>query len=151
MTDLRITHGTWILVSDGRKALFIRQDGDHDLPNFSVQHMLQDEENPRTADQGSDRPGLNAPAGGAGGAAMPQTDWHDLAEKAFARSTLATLERLSREIAIDRLVVVAPPRTLAVLRADMPATLRTHIRAEIAKDYVNHPLPEIQRLLTGRD
>lgn len=150
MTDIRITHGTWILVSDGRKALFIRQDGDHDLPNFSVQHMLQDDDNPRTAEQGSDRPGLTAPAGGAGGAAMEQTDWHDLSEKAFARSTLATLDRLSREIAVERLVVVAPPRTLAVLRADMPPALRKCVLGEIAKDYVNHPLPEIERLLTAR-
>jgi len=148
MSGLRITHGTWILVSDGRKALFIRQDGDHDLPNFSIQHVLQDDDNPRTAEQGTDRPGLASPAGGAGGATMEQTDWHDLAEKAFARSALAAMDRLSQEIAVDRLVVVAPPRTLAVLRADMPARLRGCLVGEIAKDYAHHPLPEIERLLT---
>ncbi|MGL4443173.1 MAG: host attachment protein [Alsobacter sp.] len=148
MTAARISHGTWILVSDGRKALFIHQDGDHDLPNFSIQQVLEDDENPRTSEQGSDSPGTSHSSVGHGRSSVAQTDWHDLAEKAFARKTVDTLARLAKDIAVDRLVVVAPPRTLAVLRASMPPELQKAVLAEIAKDYVKHPVPEIERLLT---
>ncbi|MCZ8103788.1 MAG: host attachment family protein [Burkholderiales bacterium] len=148
MTAARISHGTWILVSDGRKALFIHQDGDHDLPNFSIQQVLEDDENPRTSEQGSDSPGTSHSSVGHGRSSVAQTDWHDLAEKAFARKTVDTLARLAKDIAVDRLVIVAPPRTLAVLRASMPPELQKAVLAEIAKDYVKHPVPEIERLLT---
>ena len=148
MTAARISHGTWILVSDGRKALFIHQDGDHDLPNFSIQQVLEDDENPRTSEQGSDSPGTSHSSVGHGRSSVAQTDWHDLAEKAFARKTVDTLARLAKDIAIVRLVVVAPPRTLAVLRTCMPPELQKAVLAEIAKDYVKHPVPEIERLLT---
>jgi protein required for attachment to host cells len=140
MTAARISHGTWILVSDGRKALFIHQDGDHDV--------LEDDENPRTSEQGSDSPGTSHSSVGHGRSSVAQTDWHDLAEKAFARRTVDTLARLARDIAVDRLVVVAPPRTLAVLRTCMPPELQKAVLVEIAKDYVKHPVPEIERLLT---
>ena len=148
MTAARISHGTWILVSDGRKALFIHQDGDHDLPNFSIQQVLEDDENPRTSEQGSDSPSTSHSSVGHGRSSVAQTDWHDLAEKAFARKTVDTLARLAKDIAVDRLVIVAPPRTLAVLRASMPPELQKAVLAEIAKDYVKHPVPEIERLLT---
>jgi protein required for attachment to host cells len=148
MTVARIIHGTWILVSDGRKALFIHQDGDHDLPNFSIQHVLEDDENPRTSEQGTDSPGTSHSSVGHGRSSVAQTDWHDLAEKAFARRTVDTLARLARDITVDRLVIVAPPRTLAVLRTGMPPELQKAVLAEIAKDYVKHPVPEIERLLT---
>jgi protein required for attachment to host cells len=148
MTVARISHGTWILVSDGRKALFIHQDGDHDLPNFSIQHVLEDDENPRTSEQGSDSPGTSHSSVGHGRSSVGQTDWHDLAEKAFARRTVDTLARLARDIAVDKLVIVSPPRTLAVLRTSMPPDLQKAVLAEIAKDYVKHPVPEIERLLT---
>jgi protein required for attachment to host cells len=148
MTAVRIMHGTWILVSDGRKALFIRQDGDHDLPNFSIQNVMEDDENPRTSEQGSDSPGTSHSSVGQGRSSVAQTDWHDMAEKAFARRTVETLARFSKDIAVDRLVIVAPPRTLAVLRASLPSDLQKAVVAEIAKDYVKHPVPEIERLLT---
>jgi protein required for attachment to host cells len=148
MTDVRITHGTWILVSDGRKALFMRQDGDHDLPNFSIQHVAEDNENPRTSEQGTQSPGTSHSSVGPGRSSVQQTDWHDLAEKAFARSTIETLSRLSRDIAVEKLLVVAPPRTLAELRAGMTPALQRAVVGEIAKDYVRHPVSEIERLLT---
>ncbi|MHB2168377.1 baeRF12 domain-containing protein [Alsobacter sp. R-9] len=149
MTTARISHGTWILVSDGRKALLLHQDGDHDLPNFSVRHVLEAPENPRTAEQGTDRPVLTRPANGAGGSTTGQTDWHEQAERAFARQTVTTVARLLQEADdATRLVVVAPPKTLHVLREDMSPQMRAIVVGEMAKDYVRHPIGEIETLLT---
>lgn len=145
----RIVHGTWILVSDGRKALVLLQEGDHDRPNLSVRAVFEAPDNPRTSAQGSDRPTLTRPAGGAGGTATAQTDWHDLAEQDFARATLTGLTRILQEAGeAHRLVVAAPPRTLHVLRQAMSPQLKSLVVAEHAHDYVRHPVPEIERLLT---
>ncbi len=72
-----------------------------------------------------------------------------MAERDFARATVDGLERIAREMPVTRLVVVAPPRTLAVLREAMPEPLRKATIAELAKDYVRHPVAEIERLLRG--
>jgi protein required for attachment to host cells len=50
---------------------------------------------------------------------------------------------------INALVVVAPPRTLAELRDAFHTDVKAIILAEINKDLTNHPIGEIERLLTG--
>jgi protein required for attachment to host cells len=148
MASKHITHGAWILVCDGRKALFMRQDGTLDAPKFSVQHVMEDGDNPRSSAQGADRPVLNRPGAGSGATSVGGPDWHDLREKDFARATADGLARLAAENSIAHVVLVAPPRTLAVLRAALPAALQQAVVAEVAADYVKHPVSEIARLLT---
>ena len=39
MTKLRIPHDAFVLVGDGRKALFLRNDGDEKFPNLKVEQV----------------------------------------------------------------------------------------------------------------
>jgi protein required for attachment to host cells len=149
MTKLHIPHDTWVLVGDGRKALFLRQDGDTDLPNLTVQRVLSAEDNPPTREQGSDRPGRSHSSTGEQRSAVGQTDWHDLGEERFAKDIVALLEGLVRERKLKHLVLAAPPKTLADLRAGMSDQVKATITAEVHKDYTKHPLDEIERLLIG--
>jgi protein required for attachment to host cells len=48
----------------------------------------------------------------------------------------------------EKLVVVAPPRVLAVLRESFHPEVRNRILAEIDKTLTQHPVPEIERILT---
>jgi protein required for attachment to host cells len=48
-----------------------------------------------------------------------------------------------------KIVLVAPPKTLAVLRETLGDALRPSLLAEIDKDLTKHPVHEIERLLTG--
>ena len=52
-----ITHGTWIAVADGAKALVMRNDGEADAPNFTVLDVFQNPDNARTSEIGTDKPG----------------------------------------------------------------------------------------------
>ena len=52
-----IPHGAFIFVGDGRKALFLRNEGDEKFAKFVTERVLVDERNPRTHDQGTDEPG----------------------------------------------------------------------------------------------
>src|SRR5262249_50313054 len=53
---MSIPHAAIVFVGDGRKALFLRNDGDKKSPNLKTEQVFADK-NPATHDQGSDRPG----------------------------------------------------------------------------------------------
>ena len=148
MEKIKIPHDAFVFVGDGRKALFLRNDGDEKFPNLRTEQVFVDD-NPATRDQGSDKPGRSFASVGARRSGVEQTDWHDLEEHRFARDIAAALERIVREKKIEALVVVAPPRTLADLRAAFHPEVKRLIIAEVHKDLTNHPIYEIEKHLTA--
>ena len=56
MENLRLEHGLWVVVADGERALFLKNEGDAKFPDLKVQREMH-EENPPTHEQGTDRPG----------------------------------------------------------------------------------------------
>ena len=50
---------------------------------------------------------------------------------------------------VKKLVVVAPPRTLAELRLAFHPDVKACIVAEVNKDLTKHPVDEIEKHLTG--
>lgn len=149
MQKLIIPHNTYILVGDGRKALFLRNEGDEKFPNLRTERVFLDENAP-AHEQGTDRPGRSfAGAGSTRRSAMDTTDWHQLEEHRFAHHVAAALEQLVRARGVTALVIVAPPRTLADLRRAIHQDVRSRIFAEIDKDLTKHPIADIERHLVG--
>lgn len=144
-----IPHNAFIFVGDGRKALFLRNEGDERFPNFMTERVFVDR-NPATHEQGADEPGRRfAQAGGVRRSAMETTDWHELEEHRFAQRVAEALEELVRTRGATGLVIVAPPRTLADLRSAMHADVRALVISEINKDLTKHPIWEIEKHVTG--
>lgn len=148
MTALAIAHDTWILVGDGRKALVLRNEGDETFPNLETVRIFDAGPIPKTSAIGTDRPGRSVQSADGRRAGMDQTDWHELAESRFAAEVAHTLD--ARVEAFPRLIVVAPPRTLAELRRSFSKGLRAKIVAEVDKDLTQHPIYDIERVLTGK-
>jgi protein required for attachment to host cells len=150
MSKIRIPHDAIVFVGDGRKALFLRNAGDDKYPNLKTERVFVDH-NPPTHEQGTDKPG-RVFAGGAGNGgrrgAVEPTDWHELEEHRFARMVAEALERLVRERKV-KVVVAAPPRTLAELRRAFHDDVRSRIIAEIDKDFTKQPVYEIEKHLVG--
>lgn len=145
---LKIPHGGVVFVGDGRKALFLRNDGDEKYPYLKTEKVYLDD-NPATREQGTERPGrVSEAAHGAQRSAVGQADWHEIEEQQFARRVAALLEELIRSSRSRALVVVAPPRTLAELRDALHADVSALILAEINKDLTKHPVGEIEKYLT---
>lgn len=136
-----------VLVADGRKFLLLRNVG-HFRDPVLVFEGNGEQENPSTRMQGSDSPGRWVNYGGARSATQ-QTDFHQLEEDRFAGTVAELLERLSSAGDFDKLIVVAPPRTLAELRKHFSKSLNSRIMAEVSKDLTNHPVPEITAILSG--
>lgn len=146
---LKIPHNALVFVGDGRKALFLRNEGDAKFPNLRTEKVFE-AENPPTREQGGDRPGRVSEAALAGRkSAVESTDWHDIEEHRFARTVAAAMEQLVRASKAKALVVVAPPKTLAELRSAFHSDVKACIVAEINKDLTKHPVGEIEKHLVG--
>jgi protein required for attachment to host cells len=149
MNKLKIPHDAFVFVGDGRKALFLRNDGDEKFPNLKTEQVFE-EENPPNHEQGSERPGRVSKGSRTGHrSAVESTDWHDIEEHHFARKVATALEQVIRERKVQALVVVAPPRTLAELRDAFHPDVKACIIAELNKDLTKHPVWEIEKHLTG--
>ncbi len=149
MRKRHIPHDAIVFVGDGRKALFLRNDGDAKSPNLVIEDVFVDD-NPPTHEQGTDKPGRSfASAGSARRSAMEPTDWHAIGEHRFAERAAVALERLMRERAAPALVVAAPPRMLADLREALPADVKAKIVLEINRDFTRQPVWEIERHVVG--
>jgi protein required for attachment to host cells len=143
--ELWLANGALILVADGRKALVLRNDGPPAAPALTVLRDLAADPNPPDRAQGTDRPGRVAK--GERRAAVEGGDFHEAAEQRFAAAAAAAFAAAAAAAPRAPLAVAAAPATLAALRAALPEAVRGRVMAEIAKDLVNHPVPEIARVL----
>lgn len=144
---IAIPHHAVVLVADGRKALFLRNEGDEKFLNLSTESALADD-NPPTREQDADRPGRTFHrAATHRRSAVEATDWHEIAKRRFAHAVSAALERSLEAREAKAVVVVAPPRFIADLRHGLSDEARARIIVEIAKDLTGHSIADIERHL----
>lgn len=146
-TDIiRIPHNAYVIVGDGRKALFLRNEGKEATLHLKTEQVFEND-NPSTREQGSGPPGRSFQSFGSSRSSVEQTDWHEIGEHRFARAVADALEVLARDRDIPGFVIVAPPRTLADLRHAFSADIKQRIIAEIDKDLTGHPIKDIEKHL----
>ncbi|WP_113910476.1 host attachment protein [Roseovarius dicentrarchi] len=138
--------GTWVLVCDGEKALFLRNDGDAQAPDLNVVR-IDEQDNPKDIDQSANRPGRMSDNGPGHRSAFDDTDWHELAKERFASDLADRLYKQAHRGAYDRIVIVAAARTLGALRGELHKEVAEKVIAEIDKDLTNHPLDEVEQMV----
>ena len=143
---MQVPHNSVILVADGRKSLFFRNQGDADFPNFSVVEK-EGRPNPAHHEQASDLAGQSMKTVDGIGGSMQEVDFHQQEEDRFAADTAEMLKQRALRNEFDSLVVVAPPRTLGELRKHYHKEVEKRLVAELPKDLVNTPVPEIEKIL----
>ena len=148
MSKLKIRHGDWVVVCDGKKALLLENAGDEKFLNLKTKEVYEHPD-PKTHEQGTDAPGRAINSVDGRRSAMEQTDWHDLEEQRFLQTLARHLEAEINGGHAKSLIVIAPPRALGVLRQAYSHNVRTALRAEIDKDFVKLPLHEIERHLAA--
>ena len=150
-----VPHDTYVLVADGRKFLFLRNEGDAEMLNLQVE-LAEEHPNPATRDQATDAAG-RAPSTSAGGgnersgSSMEQTDFHQIEEDRFAAEAAAMLKKRALANDFERLIVVAPPRTLGELRKHYHQAVEQRLTGELAKDLTGHQIPDIEAALLAAD
>jgi protein required for attachment to host cells len=148
MTAVTIDHNTWVMVGDGEKALFFRNEGDAENPNLQMVDVLQ-HENPPTREQGTDRPGRSFSSVGVGSSALDNTNWHKLEKHRFAKEIADALYTAAHAGRYDKLIVVAPPMTLGDLRKAVHPEVSSRIVAEVDKTLTSMPAHRIEETLAN--
>lgn len=139
--------GTWVLVADGEKALFLENVGEPGAPALEVRRM-KEQENPPTRDQGTASPGRVQSSATTSSHAYEETDWHRLEKERFAQDLAETLRNMARADRYQQIVVVAPPFVLGELRTAWDNEVQSRVIAEIDKTLTNHTVTEIANIVT---
>ncbi|QKV17441.1 host attachment protein [Oricola thermophila] len=156
MSDMKLKNKGWLVIADGEKALFLRNDGDEKFPNLTVFREIE-HENPRTGEQGTDKPGRLNDGGGAEGSApaganahrsaVQETDWHKLEKERFAKELADILYKHAHKGSFSEIVLVAAPGVLGTLRKELHKEVADKVIGEVDKDLTGHPVHEIEKLV----
>ncbi|QFY59554.1 host attachment protein [Rhizobium grahamii] len=148
MADISFPREAWIVVCDGGKALIMQNAGNAFELNLKVKETLSQPNDPDRK-LGTDKPGRTHAADGLSGSAMEETDWHERAEVEFLKQVATKMDALVRKKDARHIVVVAPPQALGTLRSNFTADTRAAIAGELAKDYINLPIDQIEQHLAA--
>ncbi|MEA1013135.1 host attachment family protein [Sphingomonas sp. LY54] len=146
---MRVPHNSMVMVADGAKALFFRNEGDGEYPNLVVEKK-EVQETPADRELKTDGPGRAFASVGASRSSYSETDYHTLEEDRFAAETADTLRIRALRNDYDSLIVVAPPKTLGELRKHYHKEVEKRLSAEVAKDLTGHPVEEIEKILIAQ-
>ena len=143
---MQLPHDSVVLVADGRKMLFLRNEGDAEYPNLVVE-TAEEKANPATRDQATDRSGQASSSQGAARSSVEPTDFHQLEEDRFAAEAAELLKTRALRHEYESLVVVAPPKTLGELRKHYHVEVSNRLAGELDKDLTGHTIPDIEAAL----
>lgn len=143
---MELAHKTEICVVDGEKMLLLVNEGDHDYPDLDVVRKDR-QDNPPNREQAANRRGRTFDSGSPGRSAYEDTDFHQLAEDRFAADAAAMLYKRAHKGEFERLIVVAPPKTLGELRQHYHKEVQSRLIGEIDKEATNLPPDDIARMV----
>ncbi|WP_458792849.1 host attachment family protein [Yoonia sp. MH D7] len=144
----QIENGTWVLIADGEKALFLRNETDAENPNLQVIRK-EEQENPKDIDQSANRPGRVGQSATHGKSAYDDTDWHELAKERFAADLADILYKRAHNGDFEKIILAAAPNILGELRAKLHQVVTDKVIAEIPKTLTNHALQDIEKILVN--
>ena len=146
MDRIALKSGLWLMVADGEKALFLKNEGDTTYPNFEVVREIG-QSNPPTREQGSDRPGRFNDGPSAHRSAVADTDWHKVGKVRFADEIADRLYTMVHRGDFKEILLIAPPLVLGELRKKLHQEVTDRIVGEIPKTLTNHAVFDIEKLL----
>ena len=146
MDRIALKRGLWLMVADGEKALFLKNEGDTAYPDFQVVREMA-QENPATREQGSDRPGRLSDGPPAHRSAVADTDWHKVGKLRFADEIAERLYKMAHRGDFEEILLIAPPAVLGELRKKLHQEVSEKVVGEVAKTLTNHAVFDIEKLL----
>lgn len=147
---MSINHDALVIVADGRKALFLRNQGDAGRIDLRTAAH-------RERDDRMDRDIKTGPAGRAGRPAgagafrdtMEEPDFHQQEEDRFARDLAERVNAMALRGDFEQLVVIAPARTMGELRPLWHKEAAARLAGEHVKEMTDRPVADIEALLVG--
>lgn len=143
-----LANNTLVLVTDGRKTLFFRNQGDQNQIDLRTEAFDEREDLPNS-ELKSDAAGSNAQSGGFGRPAYEETDFHQQEEDRWAQSAAEEVNKRVLKNNFDQLVIIAPPKTLGLIRKKLHKEAERRLLCEIPKEMTGRTIPDIEALIVG--
>jgi len=139
---MKLKTGTWVVVADGGRGILLVNIGTAARPELKARQVW-DLENPRTSEQGRDRPPRAVMPSGSRRAAHEPADIHSQNEDRFIDGIVAALEDDAAKGLFRQIAIFAPPAALGRFRKSASEDLTRRVIAWIDKDLTKQPVPEI--------
>ncbi|MBV7256073.1 host attachment protein [Pacificimonas sp. WHA3] len=143
---MQLEHKTEICVVDGEKLLLLVNEGDHEYPDLQVARK-ETQDNPSDGELSANRPGRQSESTGARTYAYDDTDFHQLAEDRFAADAADILYKRAHANKFEKLIVIAPPKTLGEIRKSYHVSVEQKLAGEIDKEATNLPPEDIANMI----
>src|SRR6476661_4870258 len=138
-----------VLVVDGRKMLFFRNEGDTNQIDLRTEaHEERDDAN-HDGDLKTDAPGSSASSVGSARSSMEETDFKQQEEDNWVKDVAEKLRLRALRGDFDHLCIVAPPKALGVLRKALHKEVEKRVVCTINKEMSGRPIPDIEALIVS--
>ncbi len=145
---MALPHNALVLVADGRKMLFFRNNGDENQIDLRTEaHDARRDRKDREIK--TDAPGTQSPRVGIGRDTMEETDFHQQEEDRWVKDAADELKKRALRNDFDALAIIAPPKALGVMRKELHKEVTKRIVLTINKEMTDRPIPDIEELLVG--
>lgn len=136
---------TWFVLADGKHArVYERVAPGAKLTPVEGGEYVAEDASDFAREHGDDRPGRAFdPGSGARHSMEPHSDPHVRSKENFARRIAGILDSAVAEKRCQRLVLVAPPRTLGTLRDSLAPSTLERVIASAGKDLIKTPIAEL--------
>lgn len=148
MSEILIPYKGWVVVCDGAKALFLRNDGNVTKPDLTTVDHFSEKHLP-SREIGSEKAGRVYESAGSSRSGVEIRDLHDAAEVEFLGKVAEHTDKLVREHGIESLVVVAPKKALGHLRGMIKPAVKAVVKHEVPKDLTKMSVADITENLCG--
>jgi protein required for attachment to host cells len=143
-----LPHNALVLVADGRKMLFFRNEGDEGQIDLRTEaHDARDERKDREIK--TDAPGVVQQSFGSGRSTYEEPDFQQQEEDRWIKDAADELRDRVLRNDFDALAIVAPPKALGVLRKCLHKEVEKRVVCTVNKEMSGRPVPDIETLLVG--
>lgn len=144
-----IPNNTLVLVLDGRKMLFFRNQGDENQIDLRTEAHDERDDADFDRELKTDAAGGSSSSAGHGRDSMEETDFKQQEEDNWVKDAAEELKRRVLKNDFEHLCIVAPPKALGVLRKQLHKEVEKRVVCTINKEMSGRPIPDIEKLIVS--
>ena len=141
-----LPHNALVLVADGRKMLFFRNQGDENQMDLRTEaHDARYERKDREIK--TDAPGTTKQSAGFGRSTYEEPDFQQQEEDRWIKDAADELRARVLRNDFDALAIIAPPKALGVIKKCLHKEVEKRLVCTVNKEMSGRPVPDIEALL----
>ena len=144
-----IPNNALVLVIDGRKMLFFRNQGDENQIDLRTEAHDERDDADYNREIKTDAQGTASTSSGMGRPSMEETDFKQQEEDNWVKEAAENLRMRALKNDFQHLCIIAPPKALGVLRKELHKEVEKRVVCSINKEMSGRPIPDIEALIVS--